>query len=58
MERIVEQNSKYREQNADDKEKSISEEQFKVLRKWFNNSSQLRRIDEIIRWSQVSNATN
>ena len=54
MERIVEQNKVYNEQKENKEEiKGISEEQFKVLRKWFNNSSQLRRIDEIINFSQT-----
>jgi len=53
MQKIVEQNNIYK--NEEDKEafKGISEDQLKVLRKWFNNSSQLRRIDEIINFSQT-----
>ncbi|WP_028787949.1 AAA family ATPase [Terrimonas ferruginea] len=51
MQRIVEQNNEYKEKN--ETTKGISDDQFKVLRKWFNNSSQLRRIDEIINFSQT-----
>ena len=53
MERIVEQSIKYNTEENSKDSKGISEEQFKVLRKWFNNSSQLRRIDEIINFSQT-----
>lgn len=37
----------------DDIKKNLEEEKFKILTKWFNNSSQLKRIDEIIDGSQV-----
>lgn len=49
MEEIVEQNK-----NAPFlKKNDLSEAKVKLLRKWFNNSSQMRRIDEIIKFSQT-----
>lgn len=37
----------------EDKENPLKEEDFKLLMKWINNNSQIKRIDEIINYSQT-----
>lgn len=45
--------SQYIEFKRRKSEERISDEELRILRKWFNNNSQLRRIDDIIRFSQI-----
>jgi predicted ATP-dependent endonuclease of OLD family len=52
IEEIVKQNIDYQGKEKDEKKEALDEAYFKILRTWFNNGSQLRRIDEIINYSQ------
>jgi predicted ATP-dependent endonuclease of OLD family len=52
IEEIVKQNILYQEKERNEKKDALDDEYFKILRTWFNNGSQLRRIDEIINFSQ------
>ena len=53
IENIVRQHLEFNKDNKSDVELSkISDEHFEIIRKWYNNGIQLRRIDEIIDYSQ------
>lgn len=52
IEDIVKQNIEYTKKFKKRKDSNFSEEYIKILRTWFNNSPQLKRIDEIIDYSQ------
>lgn len=50
---IIDQNRQLQLPNQEKSvEGTVSNEQLKIYRKWFNNSSQLRQIEEIIKYSQ------
>jgi len=52
IEEVVKQNINYENKDDSTKKERFEEEYIKILRTWFNNGSQLKRIDEIINYSQ------
>lgn len=52
IETIVKKNIEHEAKKDNTKNELLNEEYIKILRTWFNNGSQLRRIDEIIDYSQ------
>jgi predicted ATP-binding protein involved in virulence len=52
IENIVKQNIEYELKSKKENKDKFEEEYFKIIRTWFNNGSQLKRIDDLINYSQ------
>lgn len=52
IESIVKQNIEYELKSKKENKDKFEEEYFNIIRTWFNNGSQLKRIDDLINYSQ------